>query len=214
MPSELGTGSDGENSPGPGERACVGVFSADTLGRPAPSRTTIGWIPNEQQPPAMVMNPGQRRPSGDHSDPELLVYEVVAFRRMQYDGMMWQVPTLSLTAQAFLLTIALGPDSRPAARIISGLLSAVIALISVQLMSKHRRHEEADSRWLEKFEQDRGLEPVHARPLARAESVGMRPPSRLEGWPSFDVWRLGLTVFGAVAVLAAGAAAIEPGLFG
>jgi hypothetical protein len=162
----------------------------------------------------MAMNPGRQRPASDPSDREMLLYEIVAFRRMQYDAMMWQVPALSLTAQAFLLTIALGSDSRTAARVISGCLSAVIALISVQLMSKHRRHEEVDSRWLEKFEQDHGLELVHARPVERAVSVKMKAPSWLEAQPSFNVWRLGLTVFGVVAVLAAGAAVVDPGLFG
>ncbi len=160
------------------------------------------------------MNPGRQRPLGDRSEPDLLAYEIVSFRRMQYDGMMWQVPALSLTAQAFLLTIALGPDGTTAARVITGLLSAVIALISVQLMSKHRRHEEADSRWLERFERDRGLEPVHARPTTRIEGVGMRAPTWLEARPSFDVWRLGLTAFGVVAVVAAGAAVVDPDLFG
>jgi hypothetical protein len=107
-----------------------------------------------------VVNPGQgpHGVPGRPTDHELAVYEVIAFRRMQYEAMMWQVPALSLTAQAFLLTIALGPDSKPMSRVVTGLLSAVVALVSVQLMLKHRRHELIDSKWLEKFEVDHGLD--------------------------------------------------------
>lgn len=39
------------------------------------------------------------------------MYQVVTGRRQAIDTMMWQVPSLSLTAQAFLLTISLGSDS-------------------------------------------------------------------------------------------------------
>ncbi len=158
--------------------------------------------------------PAPQRAAVDRSDADLLLYEIVAHRRMQYDGMMWQVPALSLTAQAFLLTIAVGPDSSPVARVVSGLLSAVIALISVQLMTKHRRHESVDSRWLEKFERDRGLEPVHAPPRGRAEALGLRRATWLERLSSFDVWRFGLVAFGVIALFAAVATLIHPDVFG
>ena len=44
-------------------------------------------------------------------------YDLLAARRTSYDEMMWQAPALSLTAQAFLFTIALGPGSTTAARL-------------------------------------------------------------------------------------------------
>ncbi|MER6612681.1 hypothetical protein [Streptomyces xantholiticus] len=39
---------------------------------------------------------------------DTVVYQAVAARRMQWDALLWQVPALSLTAQAFLFTITLG----------------------------------------------------------------------------------------------------------
>ena len=69
------------------------------------------------------------------------MYQVVAARRQNFDSMLWQVPALSLTAQAFLLVIALGSGSGHLARIAAGLLSAVTALMSVQLLLRRRLHE-------------------------------------------------------------------------
>jgi hypothetical protein len=40
---------------------------------------------------------------------------------MQWDALLWQVPSLSLPAQAFLLTIALGPDASRTSRLLAGL---------------------------------------------------------------------------------------------
>jgi hypothetical protein len=52
----------------------------------------------------------QQSPAGGHPSREemLVMYQVVAARRQNFDSMLWQVPALSLTAQAFLLVIALG----------------------------------------------------------------------------------------------------------
>ena len=42
---------------------------------------------------------------------QLFAYEMLAERRNQQDSMLWQAPALALTAQAFLLTIALGGNA-------------------------------------------------------------------------------------------------------
>lgn len=57
-----------------------------------------------------------------------------------YTTMLWQVPALGLTAQAFLMTIALGSDSSNVARVIAALLSVVISVASTQLMHDQRGH--------------------------------------------------------------------------
>jgi hypothetical protein len=49
----------------------------------------------------------------------LAEYAAIAARRTQWDSLLWQVPTLSLTAQAFLFTIALTQGNDAWARIIS-----------------------------------------------------------------------------------------------
>jgi hypothetical protein len=57
-----------------------------------------------------------------------------------YTTMLWQVPALGLTAQAFLMTIALGSDSSNVARVIAALLSVIISVASTQLMHDQRGH--------------------------------------------------------------------------
>jgi hypothetical protein len=56
-----------------------------------------------------------------------------------YTTLLWQVPALSLTAQAFLLTIALDGSSKPSKALAAG-LSIIIALASVRLMHDQRGH--------------------------------------------------------------------------
>ena len=55
-----------------------------------------------------------------------------------YTTLLWQVPALGLTAQSFLLTIALMKDTSGQARIVACALSTVIAVASVSLMHNQR----------------------------------------------------------------------------
>ncbi len=135
----------------------------------------------------------------------LVQYQVVAARRQNFDSMLWQVPALSLTAQAFLLVIALGSGSGHLARIAAGLLSAVTALMSVQLLLRQRLHEEADSRWLEDFEDSHDLEPIHRRAAERVAAAGMQARG-LAKRPSHQLWLIGLVLFGVIGLAAALAA--------
>jgi hypothetical protein len=80
-------------------------------------------------------------------------YAAVAARRTQFDQLVWQVPVLSLTAQAFLFSIALSSDGTRTTRIIASLLSLVMTFLSLHLMVKHRQAEVADSQWLEAYEE-------------------------------------------------------------
>lgn len=132
----------------------------------------------------------------------LAQYQVVAARRQNFDSMLWQVPALSLTAQAFLLVIALGSGSGHLARIAAGLLSAVTALMSVQLLLRQRLHEEADARWLHDFEDSHDWEPIHRRPSERVAAVGMQARG-LAKLPSHQLWLIGLVLFGAIGLAAA-----------
>lgn len=132
-------------------------------------------------------------------------YQVVAARRQNFDAMVWQVPALALTAQAFLMTIALGPGTGHLARIAAGLLSALAALMSVQLLLRQRVHEVADARWLHDFERKHGWEPVHQHPADRVAAAGItsRGLTRLR---SHQLWIAGLVIFGAAGLAAALAA--------
>jgi hypothetical protein len=146
----------------------------------------------------------------DNLDSTILasLYQVISSRRLGYDTLMWQVPVLSLTAQAFLFTIAPG-SSALASRFISSFLALVIALISMQLMSKHRHHELMDSKLLEQLEEKTlalgrfypypfSIGP-HARSKLREEAVGVKA-NRFVKASSYKIWMFGLALFAIAAI--------------
>jgi hypothetical protein len=83
------------------------------------------------------------------------MYNAVVQRRTAFDKLAWQAPVLSLTAQAFLFTVALSPGSSLFARLIASGLAAVAALGSIALFGRHASGEHLDSEWLEKYEKAR-----------------------------------------------------------
>lgn len=136
------------------------------------------------------------------------LYHVVASRRLGYDQMMWQTPALSLTAQAFLFTIALDSASSRVARIVSMVLAMAAAGASIQLMAKHRRMEEHDSKWLEAYE-DRhsGCVPPHGQKRQDFSAGFLR---WLSDQSSFKLWLKLLACFLFAAVLTLILAVIRP----
>lgn len=119
-------------------------------------------------------------------------YQVLAARRLATDGMMWQTPVLSLTAQAFLFTIALGHDTSQEAKLISASLALAASLASLQLMAKHRHHELRDSQLLRAYEANKGLRPIHGKPE-------QSPLAWHLTLSSFVVWAVMLSVFASAA---------------
>jgi hypothetical protein len=119
--------------------------------------------------------------------------------------MVRQVLALSLAAQAFLLVIVLSPGSGHLARIAGGLLSAVTALMSVQLLQRQRLHKLADAKWLHSFEASRGWEQIHQPSRERVAAAGLRSRG-LAKRPSYQLWIAGLALFGATGLAAALAA--------
>ncbi len=89
------------------------------------------------------------------------LYEVVAARRLQWDGLLWQVPALSITGQAFLMTIAFGADTSRTARIIVSSLSILWAYATLHLYANNRRAELVDAHLLEDHEKAIELRAVH-----------------------------------------------------
>lgn len=63
-------------------------------------------------------------------DDDHTVYSVVASRRLQWDNLLWQVPVLGLTAQAFLFTTALGSGDRWS-KVIASVLGGVMKVTGV-----------------------------------------------------------------------------------
>jgi hypothetical protein len=124
---------------------------------------------------------------------QLFAYEMLAARRNQQDSMLWQTPALALTAQAFLLTIALGGNAASVfARALAAGLGLVVAFMSMQLMAKHRHLTELDNAWLVAMEQEIGLTPV----AARGVDAGVGPRRSLaRRVRSYVVWQVGLGLF-------------------
>ncbi|UKA59142.1 hypothetical protein [Arthrobacter sp. FW306-2-2C-D06B] len=101
-------------------------------------------------------------------------------REMEQDSMLWQTPTLALTAQAFLLTIALNKDSSAPAVFVSAGLGVLVALLSLQLMAKHRFLNELDRAQLHRIEDDLTIPHISRRSYFYAEGV-YRVPDELAG---------------------------------
>ena len=135
---------------------------------------------------------------------DLPVYQVVAARRMQWDALLWQVPALSLTAQAFLLSIALGSDSSRLSRILTSGLGIVAAFLSLHLLIRHRQAEVTDAHWLAQYEKQHFGITAHG-PEWRDRRNATVIPGRLGGLariPAFPVWQAALSLFGLVGLIA------------
>ncbi|WP_446220109.1 hypothetical protein [Micromonospora sp. IBHARD004] len=144
----------------------------------------------------------------------MAAYAVVGARRTSFDTMMWQVPALTTAAQAFLLTIALQPGGSPAAQAVAAILGAILAVLSAQLMAKHRHLEMSDSRLAERIERQLGLEqglgvPPHAAGRFR---LGNHQPWWIR-LSSYRLWLLGVASFGVADLVVALDAMAGLGLF-
>ncbi len=126
-------------------------------------------------------------------------YKIVCERRNQQDGFIWQTPSLTIAAQAFLLAAAFNPQVEGVASLVLSGFSFIVGFASIQLMAKHRNLEMADSELLARFEHEHkgeGFEVIHGR----------RPPvegvSRnwLVGISSFRLW---ISVLGGFCIVAA-----------
>ncbi len=135
------------------------------------------------------------------------VYGVVASRRLQWDNLLWQVPVLGLTAQAFLFTTALG-SGEMWSKVIASVLAITTALLSITLMARHRQAEIMDSHWLEAYEREHFSEGsvVHGPQYSRernghglgAGKFGEMIPIL----PGFKTWVIGLLLFAAAGIVA------------
>lgn len=136
---------------------------------------------------------------------EEAVYQVVAARKLNQDSLLWQVPSLSLTAQAFLFSISLGNSSK-VSRIIASALSVLMCGLTLHLMGRHRILEVRDSKWLEEYEKQHYELPKATRtnnPFTYI--VNAKPPhsnNKFKKWyeSSYNIWFMGLIIVGLVSV--------------
>lgn len=126
--------------------------------------------------------------------------------------MMWQVPVLIMTAQAFLLNVGLSATSDRFGRVLALVLATLSGLLGMQLMAKQRFHEQIDSKYLQSWEHTKDLAFVsgftpHDHALGSTNSFGSTKAAalgvRTSPWirlSSYSCWMWGLRSF----VLAAG----------
>jgi hypothetical protein len=140
------------------------------------------------------------------------LYHVVAQRRLQFDNLIWQVPVVSLTGQAFLFTIALSADNSQLARAISSALALVAALLSMQIMARHRQAEITDAHWLRDYETANFRAVVHGPTWGATRNANpiSRPFSLLKG---FQAWMLGFGLFAAAAATIFVVSLVAPAAF-
>ncbi len=103
----------------------------------------------------------EESPDSEESRDELEQYAIVASRRQQWDTLLWQMPTMVLTGEAFLFTISLGSQTSETGRIVAATLSLLVAFASLHSLASHRLSELADSAWLHEYELAHGAPVLH-----------------------------------------------------
>lgn len=131
----------------------------------------------------------------------LLAYEMLTLRELEHDRLMWEAPSLALTAQAFLFIITLNPALPPYIRATSAGLGAVILLMAMQLMAKNRHLSQLERDRLSALEDELSLPPT-ARHRWDVNSEGARdhPGNVIVRRSSYRLWQVGLLIVLAVNV--------------
>ena len=117
-------------------------------------------------------------PEPSETPGELEQYAIVASRRQQWDTLLWQMPTMVLTGEAFLFTISLGAQTAQTGRIVAATLSLLVALASLHSLASHRLSELADSAWLHEYELAHGVRGLARTVVARASHEYRDLPAR------------------------------------
>lgn len=130
---------------------------------------------------------------------DFVMYEIVANRRNQWDLLLWQVPALTFTAQAFLLTIALNPGTDPWARICSTFISIVVTFLCLNLMARHRQAEVTDAEWLERYERQKYGYTVHGKSWAEQRRK-TRHGGCLNRFRGYRTWAGGIIIIGIISL--------------
>ena len=143
-------------------------------------------------------------------------YKVIADRRNSFNTLLWQTPALSLTAQAFLLSIVANQQNQVATRLVCGGVAIVVALSTFQLFAKHQLQERKAARHLAEFERNHkhlGYVSISGRQHSGTDDTWLDPErkksleefdefvQKLSGFPSTTIWLLLQMFFCLVAFL-------------
>ncbi|HEY5528720.1 MAG TPA: hypothetical protein VIL51_04625 [Thermoleophilia bacterium] len=144
------------------------------------------------------------------------IYGALAARRTQFDNLLWQAPVLSLTAQAFLMTVALGSGVPLYSRTVACLLSIIVAFLSVHILTRHRQAEITDAHWLRDLEKRAAVEyRVHGpgwQKRRNATSPEAGPFNWFARLPGYYTWAIGLSLFGVASLVTLILAWVGPSL--
>jgi hypothetical protein len=88
-------------------------------------------------------------------------YTHLVNRRMQWDQLVWQTPTMALTGEAFLFNICLANGVSHFARVVASTLALVVSIASLHTLAMHRTSELADARLIRQYESDEGRFSAH-----------------------------------------------------
>lgn len=102
-------------------------------------------------------------------------------RRRESDSMMWQVPGLSIAAQAFLYSRAFDPETSPLAQGAVAGVALVIALATIHLLMKHSFFEETYSWAIDAFRKSRGAPPLNGGRVFESAAAQHAAELRREG---------------------------------
>lgn len=163
------------------------------------------FVMNFRRPRVAHASKVSGRWAGENSK-DLFTYEMLLQRELEQDAMLWQTPTIALTAQAFLLAVALNPTSSPLATFLSAGLGLVVALMSMQLMAKHRFLNLLDRAHVHALEARLGMEHLSNRQYYYTDGsyrvpewlVKHKSPPAEHGLAKFRshrVWIVGMAIF-------------------
>ena len=140
----------------------------------------------------------------------IVPYGVLNDRVGDRDALMWQSPAMALTAQAFLVTIALGHETAPVARFLAAMLGVVVTVMSIQLMLKHRLFMATDELLMISIERRIGIDATVVDFAKKVESIANHSPDLAKRvplrkgilrWKSVTVWIVGLSFFGIINIV-------------
>ncbi|MEY4310793.1 MAG: hypothetical protein RLZ71_719 [Actinomycetota bacterium] len=108
------------------------------------------------------------------------IYKLISDRRTHWDNLQWQIPSLTLSGEAFLFSVAFDVQKQEPARIITALVAAIVAVACILTMSRFRVNEIEDSEMLERLEAELGLEPLHGRAFSARRNAFLERKSRVK----------------------------------
>lgn len=109
----------------------------------------------------------------ERPDREVEFLETLERRRNQSDTIAWTVPGLAVAAEAFLLTVALRPETEPAGRFVAALAGAIVIFAALRLLWKSVFNFDLWDAWINEQRRKLRLRGVRTRDdlLANARSL-------------------------------------------